>query len=161
MDPAALADLYGPFASRRAARETLRQLGSQAALCWTALGLERRAGPCFARQVKKCAGACIGVETALAHHARLRDALAPYAMKPWPYEGTIAVRECSITRERTDVHLFRNWCWLGTAQDEATLEELVQCPPRAMFDLDIYRVLVRHLSRVAISAVPAPDHVRP
>jgi DNA polymerase-3 subunit epsilon len=153
IDPAALDDLYGPFPTRRAARETLRQLASQAALCWTALGLERRSGPCFAHQVKKCAGACVGAETTLAHHARLRDALAPYAMKPWPYEGMIAVRESNIARERTDVHLFRDWCWLGTAHDEGSLDELAQHPVRCVFDLDIYRVLVKRLPRASIRLV--------
>ena len=161
IDPAALDDLYGPFPTRRAARETLRQLASQAALCWNALGLERRAGPCFAWQVQKCAGACVGAETALAHQARLRDALTPYAMKRWPYEGTIAVRESNMARQRTDAHLFRDWCWLGTAQDDRALEELVQCPPRGVFDLDIYRVLVRRLSRAAITVVPCPDNALP
>ena len=40
------------------------------------LGLEKRLGPCFARQVKRCAGACIGAESAEAHHERLGEALA-------------------------------------------------------------------------------------
>lgn len=147
IDPAALKDLYGPFTTRRTARETLREVAAASALCWTALGLERRSGPCFARQVRKCAGACVGAETLAGHHARLRAALAPYALKPWPYPGAIAVREASILRERTDVHLFRDWRWLGTAHDEAELDELVRHPARAEFDLDIYRVLVRRLPR--------------
>ncbi|HEX7272639.1 MAG TPA: exonuclease domain-containing protein, partial [Casimicrobiaceae bacterium] len=75
IDPAALDNLYGPFNSRRAARETLRALAAEAALCWTALGLERREGPCFARQLGRCAGACVGAETHAAHHLRLRAVL--------------------------------------------------------------------------------------
>jgi DNA polymerase-3 subunit epsilon len=151
IDPTALEDLYGPFSTRRAARDTLRMLASEAALCWTALGLERRSGPCFARQVKKCAGACVGAETGLAHHARLREALAPYALKPWPYPGTIAVREANMARDRTDVHLFRNWCWLGTAHDDGALDDMLQHPPRTAFDLDIYRVLVKRPPRAAVT----------
>jgi len=77
IDPRALQDLYGPFSTRRAARELLRDLAPRAALCWSALGLERRSGPCFARQLGKCAGTCVGAETAVSHHARLRQALAP------------------------------------------------------------------------------------
>src|SRR5258708_1030748 len=112
IDPGALQDLYGPFSSRRQAREALRAVAGEAALCWTALGLERRQGPCFARQVKKCAGACVAAETPAAHHARLRDALAPYAIKRWPYPDTVGLRETSLTGERTAVHIFRAWCWL-------------------------------------------------
>jgi DNA polymerase-3 subunit epsilon len=109
--------VYGPFSSHRAARETLRDLADEAALCWRLLGLERRAGPCFARQIKRCAGACVGAETPEAHHQRFRQALEPYALRQWPYEGLISIQETSLTGERTDVHLFRDWCWLGTATD--------------------------------------------
>jgi hypothetical protein len=44
----------------------------------------------------------------------------------------------------------RDWCWLGTATDEAELQAMLEAPPRASFDLDIYRVLVKHLPRTAI-----------
>ncbi len=150
IDPASLEDLYGPFSTRQAARNTLRRIASDAQLCWTALGLERRTGPCFARQLRKCAGACVGDETTIAHHARLRERLAPYAMRAWPYPGTIAVREASPTSERTDVHLFRDWCWLGTAHDQGEFGDMLQYPRRAAFDLDIYRVLARRLPRMGV-----------
>jgi DNA polymerase-3 subunit epsilon len=146
----ALENLYGPFASRRQAREALRAVAAEAALCWTALGLERRSGPCFARQLRKCAGACVGAEPPAAHHARLREALAPYALKPWPYAGTIGVLESSPTGERTELHVFRDWCWLGTARDESELYAILEAPPRCAFDLDIYRLLVKRLPRATI-----------
>jgi DNA polymerase-3 subunit epsilon len=150
IEPGALDDLYGPFSSRRDAREALRGLAAEARLCWTALGLERRQGPCFARQVRKCAGACVGAETAAAHHARLLCALAKHALRRWPFAGTVGVRESSFTRERTEVHVLRDWCWLGTARDDAELQALLETPPRAEFDLDIYRLLVRRLSKSAV-----------
>jgi DNA polymerase-3 subunit epsilon len=150
IDPSALADLYGPFSSRRQARETLRRLACDAALCWTALGLERREGPCFARQVRKCAGACVGTETPAAHHARLRAALAPHALKRWPYRGMVGVRETSVTGERNEIHVFRDWCWLGTARDDSELHSILDAPSRGEFDLDIYRLLVKRLPRARI-----------
>ncbi|HKW80466.1 MAG TPA: exonuclease domain-containing protein [Casimicrobiaceae bacterium] len=155
VDPAALDNLYGPFASRRGAREALRAAAARHALCWTALGLERRSGPCFARQIDRCAGRCVGAETPAEHHARLRMALEPHALRPWPYPGPVAVRETSLLRERTDVHLFRDWCWLGTAHDEGDLEELISEPPRPAFDLDVYRVLARRLPRMRSPAIVA------
>jgi DNA polymerase III subunit epsilon len=150
IDPRALEDLYGPFASRRQAREALRGVAAEAALCWTALGFERRSGPCFARQLRKCAGACVGAESPAAHHARLREALARYALKPWPYAGTIGVLESSPIGERTEFHMFRDWCWLGTARDESELYAILEAPPRCAFDLDIYRLLVKRLPRATI-----------
>ncbi len=154
IEPRELHGLYGPFGSRRAARETLRNIAAEAALCWRLLGLERRAGPCFARQIKKCAGACVGAETLEAHHERFRQALAPYALRQWPYDGMISIQETSLTGERTDVHLFRDWCWLGTAGDEGSLHELLETPTRAAFDLDIYRILCKRLPRLRVHAFP-------
>jgi DNA polymerase-3 subunit epsilon len=156
IEPRQLHGLYGPFSSRRAARETLRDLAADAALCWRALGLERRTGPCFARQVKKCAGACVGAETLDAHHQRFRQALAPYAMTQWPYDGMVLVRESNLTGERTDVHLFRDWCWLGSADDASSLDALIDAPPRAAFDLDIYRILRQQLPRLRVQPIARP-----
>jgi DNA polymerase III subunit epsilon len=148
IDPSSLRGLYGPFTSRRAARETLRNIASDAGLCPARLGLERRAGPCFSRQVRKCAGACVGAETLQAHHARLCRALAPYAMQPWPYDGMVAVAETSLTGERTDIHILRDWCWLGSASDDSALQALLEAPTRPDFDLDIYRILRKRLPQL-------------
>jgi DNA polymerase-3 subunit epsilon len=146
IEPAALAGRYGPFSSRRQARETLRALASEHGLCWKALGLERRAGPCFARQVKRCAGACVDAEPAEAHHARLVAALAPHAIPAWPYPGLAALRERARLGDRVDVHVLRDWCWLGTARDEGELGRLVEAPVRPEFDADIARLLIRTLA---------------
>ena len=142
-----LAGRFGPFTSKRQARETLRSLASLHALCWKSLGLEKRLGPCFARQVKRCAGACVGAESAEAHHARLGRALAAHAIPRWPFAGLAAIRERSLPGERTDLHVIRDWCWLGTAQDEGELGRLVEAPPRPQFDADIARLLIRTLAR--------------
>ena len=93
VDPRELPGRYGPFGGKRQAREALRALAGEHALCWKALGLEQRQGPCFARQVRKCAGACVGEESAAAHHERLRAALAPHAIPAWPHAGPVAIRE--------------------------------------------------------------------
>ena len=147
IEAAQLAGRYGPFTSKRAAREALRQLSREHALCWNALGFERRMGPCFARQVRRCAGACVGAESAETHHARLRAALAPYAIPPWPYPGLAGIREQAMVGERTEIHVIRDWCWLGTAQDNGELTRLVDTPPQPAFDADIAKLLIRTLAR--------------
>jgi DNA polymerase III subunit epsilon len=147
VEPAQLAGRYGPFSSRRQARETLRELAAQHRLCWKALGLEKRAGPCFARQVQRCAGACVDAESAKAHHARLIAALAPYAVPDWPFPGLVALREVAAFGDRVDLHVLRHWCWLGTARDEGELGRLLEAPPRVEFDADIARLLMRTLKR--------------
>jgi DNA polymerase-3 subunit epsilon len=112
---------YGPYSSRRAMRMRLQALAAEHRLCWTRLGLERRDGPCFARQLHKCDGACIGAEAVDAHDARLREALAADAIPAWPFAGPALVREASSDGERVDVHVVRDWHWVGTARDEGEL----------------------------------------
>ena len=139
-----LANAYGPFASRASLRAALRALASEHRLCARRLGLERGAtGPCFARQLRRCDGVCVGAETPQAHDARVAAALAPLAIPHWPAPGAACVREASVDGERVDVHVFRDWCWLGTAGDEAELAELAEYPRRASFDLDVMRLLLR------------------
>ncbi len=147
VDARELSGRYGPFSSKRQARETLRHLATEQALCWKALGLEKRQGACFARQVRRCAGACIGEESMDAHHARLAAALAPLAVPAWPFHGLAAIRERALLGERTDIHVIRDWCWLGTARDDGELNRLVEAPPRPEFDGDIAKLLIRTLAR--------------
>jgi hypothetical protein len=61
---------------------------------------------------------------------------------------------------RVDVHVLRDWCWLGTAHDEAELGSLIETPPRPEFDADIARLLIRAHARKRLHlrplAAPAP-----
>jgi DNA polymerase-3 subunit epsilon len=158
IEPGALATHFGPYASKRAARETLRALAAEHALCWRRLGLElRTAGPCFQRQLKRCAGACVGAEEPATHDARLRTALAPFAIPPWPAPGAAGLREHNSARERVDVHVLRDWCWLGTARDESELAELALTRVEPVFDIDIARMLLKrhHAGTLALLTLPA------
>jgi len=62
LDPSQLTNLYGLFRSRRSAIETLRKIATAHELCPILIGLEKRQGACFAYQLKRCRGACIGAE---------------------------------------------------------------------------------------------------
>src|SRR5688572_28668560 len=42
--------LFGPFATRVHVRQMLESLAAEHGLCWRQLGIEKRGGPCFARQ---------------------------------------------------------------------------------------------------------------
>jgi DNA polymerase-3 subunit epsilon len=150
---AQLAGRFGPFSSRRQARDALRGLATTHGLCWKALGLETRIGPCFARQLARCAGACVGAESEQAHHARLRTALAPYAIPAWPYPGPAGLREAAALGGRVDVHVLAHWCWLGTARDDGELGRLLEAPPRPQFDADITRLLLKKLGKRPGAAV--------
>jgi DNA polymerase-3 subunit epsilon len=156
VDSAELAGKYGPFASRSSARAALRQLASDHRLCALRMRLERRAGgPCFARQLGRCEGACIGAELPAVHDQRLADALAPLQIPRWPTAGVALVRECGNDC-RTDVHLFRDWCWLGTARDDGELAMLIDAPQSAVFDPDVVKLLVRRHRNGTLRLIDVP-----
>jgi hypothetical protein len=90
----------------------------------------------------------------------LRDALAAHAIPCWPHPRAAAIRERSMLGDRTDVHVIRDWCWLGTAHDDGELGRLLEAPPRPSFDTDIARLLIRTLARRKHDRVRSPRGVR-
>lgn len=143
-----LTQLHGVFRSKRAALEALRGLADEHGLCLQTLGFDsaRRAkGACFRHQLKRCAGVCAGREAPQAHLARVAAALARLKTLAWPWRGAVGVVETDPEREATEVQVLHNWCWLGTASSDAEVAELRAGAGRALFDLDVYRVLARHL----------------
>ncbi|HEX6929612.1 MAG TPA: exonuclease domain-containing protein [Gammaproteobacteria bacterium] len=143
------AALHGLFRTKRLAESTLRDMAAEHGLCPRKLGLEARGAkgqPCFARQLKKCRGACDGVEPELRHHIRLMQALGKLKLKAWPYSGRIGVRERNPDGG-TDIHVLENWCHLGTLRerDLAQADLFESTALAGSFDLDTYRILVRYL----------------
>lgn len=127
--------LYGPFASRAGARATLAMLADEHHLCMKALGLQRRRRdepadtPCFAFQVRRCAGACCGKEEGAAHWQRLRAAMAPLALPAWPYDGPINLVERDPATGREAVLTVDQWRLAGA--DDTGGE----------FDHEVFRIL--------------------
>jgi DNA polymerase-3 subunit epsilon len=140
--------LYGLFRSKRKAETALRALAESHELCLVMLGLESRTQadkPCFAHQLRRCRGACVGKEATALHQERLESALASLKVRTWPYAGPVGLVESGDRRQ--DVHVVNNWCWLGTARSEKDLRRLLrEAPARASFDIDTYRILVRALA---------------
>lgn len=144
LDPAGFSDLYGLFRSRSAALEELRTLATEHGLCLILLGLEKGRGPCFAHQIRRCRGACVGKESRAVHGLRLGQALSKLGMRPWPFAGRIGVRESGDAN--APMIVLDRWCYLGTARSEADLQELLANGSQPVFDLDTYRILSRFLA---------------
>lgn len=138
--------LYGLFSSKRKAEETLRGLAEEHQLCLVMLGLEKRSHadkPCFAAQLNRCRGACMGKENHALHNARLESALAGLQVKTWPYAGPVGLVEIAEDGN-SEVHVINNWCYLGTAKSEDSLWSMLeQAPKRPAFDLDTYKILTK------------------
>lgn len=145
-DPAAWQDIHGCLRGTREAAIALRELASRHHLCAMRIGLEHGGGPCQGVHLGRCAGVCIDRESPQEHDQRLAMALTSLQQRPWPFAGAIVIREFDAASGNAESHLVDQWCLLGSACDEAGLNELLETPPRRRFDADTYRLLGRWLT---------------
>ncbi len=147
IDPARFGELYGLFRSRPTAIEALREIAATHGLCNILLSLEKRDGACFAHQIKRCRGACIGLESPAQHAMRLKEALGSLRTLPWPFQGRIGIREVTPDSDNTELHVLDRWCYLGTVRSEAELHDLADTRSAPVFDVDTYKILKRFLTK--------------
>ena len=143
-------DLYGLFATPREAQNSLRNIAEAYQLCPLILGLEAPTQPghaCFAFQLHKCKGACVGEEPIGSHSARLMSALARLRLKAWAYPGAIGLVERDDVLDVEEIHVVNAWRHLGTARNEAEVHELLENAGQVQFDLDTYKLLKTHLGK--------------
>ena len=163
VDFATQTGLYGLFSSQRAALDTLRQLADAHRLCYGLLGLERLTPgkPCFRAMLRQCAGACRGDESAADHFERLRTQLDALRVACWPYAGTVGLVERASDSTDWQVHVIRNWSYLGSL-DGATTPDLHAAArqlnrQQAGFDADGYKILCRPLLSGTMEILPLSD----
>jgi DNA polymerase-3 subunit epsilon len=162
--------LYGPFSTKPHVKAMLEALAGEHGLCWRQLGWEKRGGPCFARQVHKCRGACLGEESPEQHNLRLATALMPHRLPDWPWPGRIAISESHPDGHVHETHVFERWSHVGSARSESDLEDLAETRVEVEFDPDIYRILTSQFAkrrgevrvlRTGFSATPTRARHRP
>jgi DNA polymerase-3 subunit epsilon len=152
LEPEDLAQSFGVFHSDKDARKALIDIARAQQLCLKVLGLEESQGSCFAMQVGKCRGACVGKEAPIMHSMRLQLALSALKIKSWPYPGRIALRERASGAFQQDgtrggeFHVLDRWMYLGSARSEEEFEALRAREAGGGFDVDVYRILLRYFS---------------
>jgi DNA polymerase-3 subunit epsilon len=139
--------VFGPFRSEKDAWRAVEGKAREAALCLKILGLEAGDGSCFAYQLKKCRGACLGLEPRALHDTRLQLTLASLKLKPWPFPGPVGLREPAPGGQGVQIHVLDRWRHLGTARDAGEVAEVLQRSDAAdaCFDADGYRIIGRAL----------------
>lgn len=149
--------LFGLFMSRREAEAALGSLADQHRLCRVQLGLEKGiepGSPCSAYGAKRCAGACMAMESAARQLERARSALAlaPWQVQSWPYAGPILLREAGTPMR----HVVQNWSYLGSvdAADQAGLVALLPQGRLAAFEQDTYALLQHYLRDGTVEVTP-------
>ncbi|TDT43542.1 DNA polymerase-3 subunit epsilon [Halospina denitrificans] len=145
VDPNNLGQYYGLFKSKRDAQKALQGIAQKNELCNQMLGLESTHGPCFQRRLGRCKGACEGLEDVTRYNLRVQIAFHELQLKAWPWEGPIGVVEENGSTGRTDIHVIYNWAHIATVHDEAELSELEPGREALAFDLDSYKLLIKHV----------------
>jgi DNA polymerase-3 subunit epsilon len=98
----------------------------------------------------------VGKEPLILHRTRVQLALSSLKIKSWPYPGRIALRESG--RAFPDgsfggqMHVLDHWAYLGSARSADELDALRSTHLCAVFDVDVYKILLRYFSNH-----PSPD----
>lgn len=134
-------DLYGLYASRHAALESLRQVADDQRLCYAALGLEKlpKGRACFRAMLHQCAGVCRGDEDPDVHRQRLFTGLEGLRVACWPYPGAIGLVERDGDGQQ--IHVIHHWHYLGSVRDADEARLLDKVAPG--FDADGYKILCK------------------
>ena len=87
------------------------------------------------------------------HLARVKVALMPQRLKPWPHPGPMIWREGA--GERAQIHVIDGWQHLGCidCNDEDALRHWRRRPAEP-FDMDAYRILTRQLRDARLLPLP-------
>jgi DNA polymerase-3 subunit epsilon len=145
LEPGELEECFGVFHSRKDARKALADIAKAKQLCPRVLGLEDAEGSCLAHQLGRCKGACVGKEPLILHAVRVRMALSSLKFKAWPFPGRVALVERGAMGA-VDSHVLEHWAYLGTARCDDELASLARSKAPAVFDAQVYRILVRYLA---------------
>ena len=96
---------------------------------------------CAACSVRPPGTACVRKIDRTRHLICVYSALHTLRVPRWPHAGPVGIRE------RSDIHVIEDWSFLGTAQSESALYEILESRPRG-FDQRVYRLLNRTLRRL-------------
>lgn len=147
-------NLYGLFATRRAALDRLRLIVETERLCPALTGLETlsRGRACFARQISRCLGACIGEESVEDHHQRLKAALEEMRVMVWPYDGPMGIiEECDGWMQ---THVIDHWFYIGSIDYKKKGKPAIKRAAKRTFDVDTYKILVKPMIRGELRIEP-------
>lgn len=150
----------GPFGTRAAARSRLVALGRIHGWCLRSMGLERGHvdAPCFARQLGRCAGACVGAEPLAELAGRIARDIVPFGLPEWPAARLLVVEQ-DARRERSAWHLFDHWCWQESGDGTKSIEHALSNPPatRPRFDRHALDLLIRTIGTRGFEAPDRPS----
>jgi hypothetical protein len=105
---------------------------------------------CFQRQLGRCAGACLGLESPETYNQRFDEAFTERRIKTWPFGGPIVVKEDPEADEGT-AYIIDSWRITETIRYNENGIGATD-PTEALFDFDTYKILAAHLLKKNVRA---------
>ena len=91
------------------------------------------------------------------HFLRLQQAMMSHRLKTWPFKGKIGIYEQQqfngTTNGTTEIHVFEHWVHIGSVNNEIDLSEMNTIKTDLLFDLDTYKILIKHLSKPQVKVI--------
>lgn len=144
IEPAELPQILAVYQRRSRAREALEAAARDYELCPKLLGAEKTHGACFWQQLRKCRGACAGLEAPLIYNRRLSMAFERQRLQAWPYGGPVLIEE-SKSGGGSHVLVVDQWCVVGEMSQEPHSDPVLKTRTEK-FDLDTYKILQSYLA---------------
>jgi DNA polymerase-3 subunit epsilon len=147
IDTDAKDNILGVFKSKKQAKSVIENLAREYQLCRKRLriGSKLRDGPCFYYQLGQCRGACTGEDDPDSYNQRFREAFRDYAVRSWPFEGTVVISEDSA--DQTDRFIVNRWVIQAahTYRNDKKHDFFRSVPRPATFNYDTYKTIARVL----------------
>jgi DNA polymerase-3 subunit epsilon len=136
--------ILGVFRSKKQATEIIETLARKYELCRRKLQISTAGNQnrsCFYYQLGQCRGACIGREKKREYNKRFRQALADYAVRSWPFAGSVVVADTTDTRR--DIFVVNKWCLqeAKTVRDDTEKPFFASTVLLDRFYYDVYKTL--------------------
>ena len=129
---------------RSTAKASLENHVKTFSLCPKLCGLERGKGPCFAYQLGKCKGACVGKELPFSYNARVDIAYQGRGVDAWPHAGPVLIIENDEISGNQTGFVVDDWIIRGRIDYKDESDVSLQAYDEA-FDLDAYTILRNYL----------------
>jgi DNA polymerase-3 subunit epsilon len=142
--PADASRLLAVYTTQGRAKQSLHTIAQRFRLCPKLMGLERTKRGCFASQLGRCDGACIGQEAPEGYNERFAAAFERQRVVSWPYPGPVLIREQRPDMPGAIGFIVDNWCLLATLSEleDGSVETTAKTQ---RFDLDRYKIIRRFL----------------
>ncbi len=136
--------LYGVYASKMKAKRSLESIQKTFDLCPKLLGLEKATSACFKFQLRKCRGACVGLEPVALYNKRLEIAFGRQKIDEWPFRNPVVLSHIVQNNQPKNL-VIDNWNVIGEIHSEEGCETYFK-PWQSVFDIDTYKIIRSYLT---------------